>query len=227
MRTVKIGSARELEKFLKILAEESVTLAKREPEENRQKRLAKDISLGIKNLSEQDPEEVAGEKPTDKKAAAPPPPESPPEDKKVPAAPTPAEATHSDLNPTLDNLQDAIKDIRGGLGTSDSAIEAELRSYFDRLDEAEKISLVVMVRSIGAIMRQQMSGAKAPEPEQYDIVTSKKPSTSSAETPEKATPPAQAKAAAEPEDTAPPIKVGEPVSEAYRARIRNLLNRSR
>lgn len=234
MSTIKLGSAKELEKFLKILAEESVSLAKSEPE--RQKMMQKKIKSDLKSLTEEDPEEPSDappSQPADKKPATPQPDAA--KDDPAPQAPkptqtaTPSEVPASELNPTLSSLIDAIKDMRGGRGASDSAVEAELTSYFDRLDDAERVALIVMMRSIGNIMRQQQTGAEAPEPEQYDILTTRKPSEkgSAPIKGEKSSPAPAASAPAGEEDTAPPIKVGEPVSESYRAKIRDLLSRTR
>lgn len=234
MSTIKLGSAKELEKFLKILAEESVSLAKSEPD--RQKLMQKKIKSDLKSLTEEDPEDPEAKEPSSPPEKKPQPPApAPAEDEPTPAAPkpaqtaTPAEVPASELNPTLSSLIDAIKDMRGGRGASDSAVESELTAYFDRLDEAERVALIVMMRSIGNIMRQQQTGSEAPEPEQYDILTTKKPSERAA-SPSKGEKPASSPAAPAPaggEDTAPPIKVGEPVSESYRAKIRDLLSRTR
>lgn len=239
MRTVKLSTAKDLERFLKILAEESVMTAKAgmsaapvPDEKQRQKSMVQKIRKDKAELSE-DEEPIEDTASVTATAAST---EPPPDDKsavapKKPAAPIPSSASASDINPTISSVIDAIKEIRGGRGSGDSAVEAELTAYFDRLDEAEKTSLVVMLRSLGGIMRQQMTGADAPEPEQYQIFTSMKPSEK-----EKAAPSAEVtpkageeESAEEPEgeNTAPPIKVGAPVSEAYRTKIRDLLSRNR
>lgn len=229
MKTVKLSSASELEKFLKILAEESVMQA-RTDEPTRQKAIVRNIQRDKAALTEEEPEKTAAPAPPEKKSAPAPAPEEAPAPVKAPPAPTPGTATSTELNPTLSSLIDAIKEMRGGRGASDSAVEAELTAYFDRLDEAERISLIVMMRSIAGIMQQNLMGADAPEPEGYDILTTKKPE--SAEKPVAAAAPAAGAPAtpaapAEEEDTTPPIRVGEPVSEAYRTKIRDLLSRSR
>lgn len=230
MSAVKIKSAGQLEKFLRVLAEESVSYAREDmakpSAKSRQDAFAKRISKDIAALSEED-EEVA-EPPTPKSAPpqaekpAAPPPEKPEPEAKEPVA---------DLNPTVADLVDAIKDIRGGMGAGDSAIEEELQTYFGRLVDAERVSLVVMLRSIGSIMRQRSTGTDAQEPEDMNIFTTMKPSESSPEQPAAATAPVHQTAskptAGGEEDTSPPIKVGQQaVTEAYRSRIRDLLKRS-
>lgn len=232
MSTIKLGSASELEKFLKILAEESVMQARVGVDEPaRQKSMASNIQRDKAALTEEEPEKAAAPAAPEKKAPPAAPPEEAPDAAKPPTAPTPATADTSELNPTLSSLVDAIKEMRGGRGASDSAVEAELTAYFDRLDEAERISLIVMMRSIAGIMQQNLVGAQAPEPEQYDILTTKKPAEGgaaqvAAPTAKTAAPGPSAAPAGE-EDTTPPIRVGEPVSEAYRAKIRDLLGRTR
>lgn len=228
MSTVKIKTQKELETFLRVLAEESVNIARagmsRETEEQRQKSFASRIKADKAALSEEDP-------PTDADPAAAPKPEKPP------AAPAPApepettpgpEAPPAEINPSIGDLVDAIKDIRGGMGAGDSAIESELRTYFDRLGNPEQVSLVVMLRSIGEIMRQKIKGAEAKEPEQMNVITTMRSVEKSAEKKAPAAPETTASPSAKqasPEDTSPPIKVGEPVSEAYRLKIRDLLSR--
>lgn len=231
MSTIKLKSKQDLENFLRILAEESVMTAQsgmkaaKPPEQKRQQDIIQQIRKSKAALSEDDPEKTPPET-----AAPDAPPAAPSDDAstKLPAAKIPAKADADDFNPSVSGLVDAIKDIRGGRGASDSAVEAELTSYFDRLEDAERVSLIVMLRSIGGIMRQQLSGADAKEPTDYNIFTTSKPSgTTPTPAPAAAPKPAVVEpAAGGTEDTSPPIKVGEPVSESYRSRIRDLLARS-
>jgi hypothetical protein len=231
MSTIRLNTPKDLERFLRILAEESVTAAKADiqmpkPDEKaRQKSFQSRIPKDKRALSEEDPPaEEATPAPPDAPAAAP-----VPEAPKKPVAP-PASA---EMNPTINAVIDAIKDIRGGRGASDSAVETELTAYFDRLEDAEKTSLVVMLRSLGGILRQQQMGTDAPEPTDYQIFTSMnaKEKSSSKPAPAATTTPSGEEEAEPsptgPEDTSPPIKVGAPVTEAYRNRIRDLLARNR
>lgn len=238
MKTVKLGTAQDLERFLRILAEESINVAKNDmqkpAEKQRQKTMARQIRMDKAELSEDEeppeaPAEVPAESPPAEEPAAP---TDKPE--KKPAAPTPGAMSAADINPTISSVIDAIKEIRGGKGASDSAVETELIAYFDRLEEAEKTALVVMLRSLGGIMRQQLVGTEAPEPADYQIFTSMKPGEKSksaetkpieSETEEIA--PETSPEASSGENTTPPIKVGEPVTEAYRTKIRDLLYRNR
>jgi hypothetical protein len=226
MSTVKIKTTRQLETFLRVLAEESVgmaqaSLASNEPA--RQKDFVKRMAKGKKALTEEEP---AGDAPAAPEPAAPPAPE-PPADKPAPAR-TPSDVEPGEINPTLDSVIRAIKEIRSGFGADDSAIEQELSNYFDRLEEAEKISMIVIMRSVGDIMRREATGAEAPEPSQFNVIMSMKSGEKAANEPAAAAPAAPASSGPAPgsaEDTAPPIKVGEPVSESYRRKIKDLLNR--
>ena len=222
MSTLKIGNKRELEKFLRILAEESVTAARTDTAmsaEKRQKDMMSRIRRDKADLSEEDPPEAGAAKPAapeEKPAAEPPAPPKPP---------TPAEA--KDVTPTLDGLIRAINEIRSGFATNDSAVKDQIAQYFDRLEEAEQIALIVMLRSLGDILRKEVEGSAAPEPDQFNVVMSLRPKEGEVvakSAPQTASPPQSA--IEKPEDTSPPIKVGEPVTEAYRAKIRDLLRRS-
>ena len=233
MKTIKIKTQKELENFLKVLAEESVLAARtsvsKPPEQARQKAFSKAISKGIAALNEEDPEDSAD--------AGTPPAETPPAQQAPDSAAPPSEEApksepkqvDTDFNPSLESLIDAIKDMRGGKGTSDTLVRDSLSAYFDKLEEAERTSLIVMLRSIAGIMSGKYRDQPAPQPSDYNIFTTKKPE-SGGEKPQQPAPSGEspAPAAASPgaaEDTAPPIKVGEPVSEAYRAKISNLLSK--
>lgn len=232
MSTIKLKTQGDLENFLRILAEESVMTAqagmRTNPEQMRQKTIIQRIKNDKYSLSEDDPEKTPPET-ADEEPAAP-----AAQPAQLPTAKTPAKVESDDFNPSVSGLVDAIKDIRGGRGAGDSAIEAELTAYFDRLEEAERISLIVMLRSIGGIMRQQLSGGDAKEPTDYNIFTTSrapeggaaKPATASTATAAPAAPAKVATATGGAEDSSPPIRVGEPVSESYRNKIRHLLSRT-
>lgn len=232
MSTIKLKTQSDLENFLRILAEESVMTAqagmRTNPEQMRQKTIIQRIKNDKYSLSEEDPEKTPPET-ADAEPAAP-----TAQPAQLPTAKTPAKIEAEDFNPSVSGLVDAIKDIRGGRGAGDSAIETELTAYFDRLEDAERISLIVMLRSIGGIMRQQLAGGDAKEPTDYNIFTTSRAPEGGAANPATAaspaaTPAAPAKVATATggaEDSSPPIRVGEPVSESYRNKIRHLLSRT-
>lgn len=227
MNKVKLKTSKQLETFLRVLAEESIGMAQvgmASNEPARQKDITKRMQKDKFALSEEDPEKASPEVADTKQ----------PPDKEEPApAPTPKDVQTGEINPSLDAVIRAIKEIRSGFGADDSAIEQELSNYFDRLDEAEKISMIVLMRSVGDIMRREAQGAEAPEPSQYNVITSMKPGEESAPAAEpnasSATPvtPSSPPPTSGQEDTAPPIKIGEPVTESYRRKIRDLLSKNR
>ena len=235
MSTIKLKTQSDLENFLRILAEESVMTAQAgmlaKPEQMRQKTMIQRIKNDKYSLSEDDPEKTPPDA-ADAEPAAPAAPTTQPA--QLPTAKTPAKVEAEDFNPSVSGLVDAIKDIRGGRGAGDSAVEVELTAYFDRLEEAERISLIVMLRSIGGIMRQQLSGGEAKEPTDYNIFTTSrapeggaaKPAAGTTAPAAPAAPAKVATASGGAEDSSPPIRVGEPVSESYRNKIRHLLSRT-
>lgn len=231
MSTIKLKSQKDLEKFLRILAEESISTAQSSisanTEKQRQAKLAKDIKQGIASLREDEPAEPETE-PVEKPAPppAPEPEAEPAKPEAKPAAPEP----DPDINPSLDAMIDAIRDMRGGKGTSDTLVRDSLSAYYDRLEEAERTALIIMLRSVAGIMSGKYRDQTPPEPNDYDIYTTKRSTEGEGGekpvSPEKPVPQSSATTPGEkPEDTSPPIKIGEPVSESYRARIRNLLSR--
>jgi len=234
---IRLKTQKDLENFLRVLTEESVLKARKsiaEPSaQQRQSDMIKHIKQSKSDLSEEDPEKTPPAAPTPAPAAEPKPapapaaelePEVKPNKPNEPPASKPEPS--SELNPTLDSLIRAIKEIRSGFGSGDSTVEQELTSYFDRLDDAERVSLIVMMRSLGDIMRREVQGASAPAPGQYNVIMSMKPGEKAQGSEPAAQKPRTAgEAPPSEEDTSPPIKVGQPVSETYRARIRDLLSR--
>ena len=235
MSAIKLKTQRDLEKFLRILAEESISSAQSSinanSEKQRQTKMAKDIKLGIASLREDEPATQQAE-PAEKPENPEPPaePAEPEEPESEPETKAAAPAADPDINPSLDAMIDAIRDMRGGKGTSDTIVRDALSAYYDRLEEAERTALIIMLRSVAGIMSGKYRDQTPPEPNDYDIYTTKRAAESSSGekpvTAEKPASPSGAQTTGEkPEDTSPPIKIGEPVSEAYRSRIRNLLSR--
>ena len=228
-KKIKLSSASQLEQFLKILSEESIIKAHLDvaSEKSRQK----SFSNGIKRASsatyvKEDEEVEAKPESTTEKPAAP--------DAK-PAAAQPAAAKpeeKTEITPTLDTLTRAIKELRSGLGVSDSAVQEKLGEYFDKLSHEEQLSLVVMLRGISTIMTEPetVDVSSLPDPTSYKISMTMEKSPDDAEpeaiqaepeVPDAAT--ATSKAVSGEEDTSPPIKAGQGISETYRARIKSLL----
>jgi 2-oxoglutarate dehydrogenase E2 component (dihydrolipoamide succinyltransferase) len=235
---VKINNKDQLRTFLKILAEESLTQAKSDVDDERkhQKSVARAVSRDVGAfMREQEVAPGAEPKPepemdlgADVPEAEPPP--APAAEK--PAAPPPATA----IEPSFDALTRAILDLRSGKSVKDSAIETELEAYYDRLTDAERYGLVIFLRSLSDIVTGKVTGATAqdpsdaphsvtitrPEPEAPAPAAPPEPeATPAPEAPEAEPPPAE-------EPPAPgPIQVGSPVSEAFRKQIRQLIMANR
>ena len=239
MSTIKIKNASQLAQFLKVLAEESVTTAQvdLDDERRRQKSAASATKRDLGRFMQE--EDAPGAAP-----AAPPPPEPPadlaadptmtaaPKEKAAPApAPTPGE--QDPLEPSFDAMTRAILDLRSGKSVRDSAIETELEAYYDRLQDAERYAMIIFLRALSGIVTGKMTGAQAAEPsdEPHGITISRAgeeeaaPEASPAEEPAGAgSPPPEAPAEPEaPPAPAGPIQVGSPVTEAFRERIRQLI----
>jgi hypothetical protein len=238
MSTIKIKNASQLAQFLKVLAEESVTTAQVDidDERRRQKSAASAAKRDLGRFMQE--EDAPGAAPA--AAPAPEPPAdlaadptmaAPPKEKAAPApAPTPGE--EDPLEPSFDAMTRAILDLRSGKSVRDSAIETELEAYYDRLQDAERYAMIIFLRALSGIVTGKMTGAQAAEPgdEPHGITISRAgeeeaaPEAPPAEEPAAgASPPAAPAAPEEPPAPAGPIQVGSPVTEAFRERIRQLI----
>jgi len=221
MSKIRVKTQGELRKFLEILAEEAVQLAKSDVDaKSQQARVAADIKQSkTRFMQEQDPPSpVTPATPADAAAEKQAAPVQTPEPKKTGA---------DIIQPKLGELIDAINKLRGVPSTKDTNVEEKLRTYFDTLTPAEASSLLVMVRSVGEVMDSRADPVTAKDPRDYDILTkfkdelekAKKASKAEEEEPEVSSPEKS------PDKIEPPIKVGAPqqVTEAYRARIKKLM----
>ncbi len=140
-----------------------------------------------------------------------------------------------DLNVSLDSISSAIKKMRGGRSVDDSAIESELRVYFDRLDDPSRKAMFVFFKSFADILTGQTTGASAQDPEDppLDLKIEDEPD---AETPApKQAEPTQGTEEEEEEETQPedtsapaqlPIAVGkQQVKESVKLRLARLMRR--
>jgi hypothetical protein len=226
MSKISVKTPNQLRRFLQVLAEESVGQARAEMDaRSQQARIATDIKQSKSRfIQEEDPPDPA---PTAPKAP------EPPKAEPKPQAPAPAQSNKDSIEPKLGDLIDAINVLRGVPSAKDSNIEDLLRTYFDTLTTAEAAGLVVMIRSIASVMDGKIGAMDAKDPRDYDIETNfgKGSDNKSSEMTGKAITPT-APVSPEPtqgaEKIEPPIKVGQSqqVSESYRAKIRQLLNRS-
>ena len=227
-KKIKLSSTSQLESFLKILAEESI--AKAYGDVANEKLRQSSISSGIKKASKaayvKEEDETAVDAKQKAAPAAPAAPAAAPEEPASSPEPKVA-AEQADITPTLDTLIRAIKEVRGGLGVSDSAVQDKLAEYFDQLSHEEQLALVVMLRSISDIMTkpEEVVISQMSDPSSYKIVMTMSKSQDQGEK-QISSPgeePAGGQIAPDEEDSTPPIKVGQTVAESYRKKIKTLL----
>ena len=236
MNSLKIKTAKELNAFLRVLAEESVMQARSavptspSPDERaRQAQMSKQIGQDKRRfMSEEDPVEPDQTQDTEK------------EEPKTQVSASQAQ-TSSEISPKYESLVDAINSLRGAGSTRDSTVDAQLRAYYDKLDAAECSALIVMLRSVTDVMTGVVPGDQAKDPSSYKILVtmeqgadSAKSDTTSAqpeEAPESPEEQPEAESEEDQENTEPPqklpINVGQGMTESYRRKIRELLRNAR
>jgi len=234
MSKITVKTPNQLRRFLQVLAEESVGQARAGMDaRSQQARIATDIKQSKSRfIQEEDPPNPAPAQPETPAAAQPETP-APPKEAPKPQTPPPQQNKKDTMEPKLGDLIDAINVLRGVPSAKDSNIEDLLRTYFDTLTTAEAASLVVMIRSISGVMDGKTAAMDAKDPRDYDIETNfgKGSENRSSEMSGKAmtaSPPVSPEQSQGAEKIEPPIKVGQgqQVTEAYRTKIRQLLNRS-
>jgi len=160
MSDIRLDSARDVELFLKILAEESVREAQRsvssiDPMQSQiEKQVKQDKS--IYDLREQDgppsgEDEVA----------------KPAEDSEAGAeaeTETGEDDSGEGLEVSLDSVADSIKTLRSGRSVDDREIKAQMRAYFDRLDAPERQALQAFMGAFAKILTSNVTGADAQDP---------------------------------------------------------------
>ena len=209
MSKVTIDTATDLERFLKILAEESVGIAQQKIAEDAEQeyyetQMKKDKKrFDMSNMSEQD-EEL-------KDDAA----DSAPDKNSSQAKDAKAEEV------SYYKIRDELNTIRSGKSLKDSDLKAELEQYVDRLSKEERRVLFTFLKSIGDIMTDVTSGKDAPDPSEPPVSLDVKPASSDAPAPKKASP--GKTSSKSPEDTSAPIKVGKQQTEAIRSIVKNLM----
>ncbi|MAG27611.1 hypothetical protein CMI47_18920 [Candidatus Pacearchaeota archaeon] len=225
MSTVRLESANDVELFLKILAEESVkeavsSVSNTDPMQSRISDMLKaDKSVYSVDEQNKNPPESESDPSIISK-----------EDNGDDSSPDESD-DKSDIDVSLDSVADAIKILRSGRSVDDSQISAQMRSYFDRLDDQERQVLLIFLRSFAGILTGSVTGADAQDPS--DPPSSIKMSPGSGEDKE----PAQQRARTVPtddeedeeeaegtEDTSPPIRVGEQRVNEIREKVKGLMS---
>jgi len=235
MSDIRISTARDLESFLRILAEESVSSAhniikedSRDPAQDRYSRKVQ--KKEIKNLSILEQEE-----------------EEPPED---PSLSPPAEAEEGEAaddesdvpekTASRASIPDDINDLRQGYSVKDPDVKPELQAYLEALDDIEVKILDKFLGALSGILNKRIKASAAPDPSDsldLDYVEKSKESEPSSEDPVDVTSPdpssltlppglspADLGAEEEIEDVSPPVRVGSPqqISE-IRKKVRKLM----
>jgi len=229
MSEIRIDNPKELQLFLKILAEESVKRASEsiaeassstDPKQDYYETRFK-ADKDVYALGEQGGAGVEEEETVTTTVKEEPPP--PPEEEKVSVEID----VEEDVGASLDSIEKSINIMRSGMSVDDSAIKPELEAYFDRLQPAERRVLQVFLRAIAEILTRAAGGADAPDPsdppsnikmvpgqEEKEKVTVSSTSTAA---------PAPAQPAGE--DTRPPIRVNEKSSlDEIRKRVQHLMS---
>jgi len=204
MSKITIDSSQDLEKFLKILAEESVSKARTSiQEDNEQSYYEKQIPTDKSRFKTVNMNEQEETEETEEEVEV----SSQPEQKEKPNKPA------EDV--TFFKIRDELNTIRSGRSLKDKELRTELEQYVDRLDDDEKRVLHTFLSAIGNIMTDVVSGADAKDPSE--------PPTSLQVSKEKQTSSDKEEKSQEDEDTSPPIKVGVQQTENLRQKIQKLM----
>ena len=236
MSNIRLNTSNDIELFLRVLAEESVkeaqaTISNSDPMQDKIITQMKS-DKSVYNISEQpvtgDQDIVTAE-------------DEPEEGEALPTTPPPSEESEEpegevsqDVGYSLDSIRDSIKNLRSGLSVDDSAMKAEIGTYFDRLSGPERQAMQVYFDSFSKILTRAVSGADAQDPSDppTSISTSGPSEREPESSPEAETaPPSEAgeeweEEGDDVEDDSTPIRVGEQqrISE-IRKRVRSLMSR--
>ena len=233
----KVKTENELNRLLKLISEEAVrhtkkTLKEDDQYDDRYNAMRKKE----KSMFEQPvPEEEA---PAPPKPPAPKPPEeaepdvtTSKDDEKEPEA-ADQKPSEENFSGSKDRLVDFVNDIRSAPSLKDSAVDAQVSAYYDRLSEEERDVLVFFLRELSKVMTGKTTGDAARDPSDpplsIDFVsknqetTEEEPAPAPPQADSTPKPPAKMDSSEE-EDTAPPIKVNESQNHAHlRRKIRSL-----
>tara|TARA_R110001583_G_scaffold172405_1_gene326157 strand:+ start:1038 stop:1676 length:639 start_codon:yes stop_codon:yes gene_type:complete len=210
MSKITIDSSQDLDRFLKILAEESVSKARINiNEDDEQSYYEKQIPVDkrrFKAASMHEQEEVEDAEGEAEEAA-------PSE-----AQPQKAKSDKPVEDITFFKIRDELNTIRSGKSLKDKELRAELEQYVDRLEGDEKRVLHTFLTAIGNIMTDVVSGTDAKDPSDpptsLKVSKEKQAKTTDDETDDQVP---------EDEDTTPPIKVGVQQTEHLRQKIQKLM----
>ena len=209
MSSVVLDSREDVLKFLQILAEESVSSAREtiEKDTQQEKTIGK-MKMDSKTYDLSEQPEAADEDEVVDSA----------EEEEVDAS-VDEPSTEESLEVSLDSIISAVNQLRGGRSTGDLEIKDKLRTYFDRLDETERVALLTFLKAFSGILTGAMDGNSAPDPSDPPLGIAM-----SSDSDEEAA--VEDDAGAEAQDTTPPIKAGETQELAeIRKRVRKLMSK--
>lgn len=231
MTDIKIDTAADLESFLKILAEESVSSSKLQLSENvsgdsvYQKDLTARIKKDKSRFDEADDEAGAeiddvGSEESDQDAQSPPPEEDTDD----------SSASKEDIN--YYSIRNIINQIRAGDSTRDSEVAEPLEQYImSDLSDEERELMHTFFLSVANIMNKTGQGPQDPSDPPTSINVSKDskkspslPDDSQKSSQTKRDSPASPAASAQgKEDIRPPIQVGSQMKENIRRKVLDLM----
>jgi hypothetical protein len=238
MGQIKLNSSKELETFLKILAEESVLRSRGEIQNIDNDPAQKEFSqnqqaASIKRLAPMREEEEA-EEAEDVQTS------SDQEAQSTVSTDVTAVEDVEDSAPTtvsLDTILDTIKQLRSGKSVDDGMIKPQIRAYYDRLDPPERQVLSTFFTAFKDIVTGKSSGEEVQDPsepplsinisatdeeEGTEVDTEVEIKSDTIQT----MPQEEIEDTEEDEEITPPIKVGEPQKIAeIRKRVRLLMQK--
>lgn len=227
MSSIKLKTTKDLQRFLKIVAEQAVQKSQDEYESVYLKKYENEKKFY--NLKE---EEVSSEKKEQTEQDANEPSESEPNQDDSGEVKKKART----FGASFDSLITAINKLRSGKSTNDSMIRDQAAIYYERLNEPERNTIVLFMKEMAGILTGEIEGDEAQEPtddplnisidqseEGEDVVVDKpvKSKEAPSESEKEAEP---KKSQAEEEDDSPPIKVNEAQDlENIRKYVRKLM----
>jgi len=231
--SIKLNTASDLQRFLKIVAEEAVKKSKEDLDSSstdpytNQYRHRYDLDKKFYNLKEQDVQSSKEQSEADEQFD-----DNQPEQSQEKE---PERSSSKTFGASFDSLIRAINKLRSGKSTKDSVIRDQAAVYYERLSEPERNTLVLFMKEMANILTGDLEGADAQEPDadplnitidqeegSADVEVEEKPEKEkSSEEPQ---PAAEETEVADQEDDSPPIKVNESQDiRKLREKVRNLM----
>jgi hypothetical protein len=231
---INIKNEKQLLSFLKMISEEATKKSINLLSDPVGSEYSKQYNLDVDkygSLSEAEEDEMFGEEPEEEAIVDTE--EDAPEETEV----TDEEVDDEPDPPTYEKLINSINDTRSGFSVKNDDVESNLKSFYDKLDEDEKLMLYLLFKNVAGILTGTLDAEKAKLPSKppysLDIQNANEKADSEAE--EGAAADAEEdidmegledeEEPVEDEDTTPPIAVNERQNkESLRRRIRILMS---